>query len=792
MRKLLVSLLVLVFFAACKGPEKKSESDFDLVEDTDLTSDSANDDDEATDDETDSIVFPDEVDESSDIDELTDSNEPVDTDEIEDIDETEDADIPVCECNAAGPCCDGCNFMPPNTDCSDENFCNGEEKCDNSGVCSAPVSPCMESGCNETLDECCETGMYGENCDQCVIFVKPGGLPDIDVTENRGKSWTNAFSSIKTGINLAETVITDDNSIDSCQVWVAYETLTFNDLDSGIIIPENVSIFGGFAGTEADISDRPLGENTIFDGSVSSEKFDEYGYVFSLNSNSSLDSFAFTNIISKNLDFSYSSCNSAPVLIEDAENTVVSNCQFYDNMFYTDANGLCIVNSETHITDCEHFNNYSAHGYDFAFIGSASASIERLKLSSNTGWSGGGVFSYTFGGNISTESSVIANNSKMNRAAFQINSFSSANASITNTTITGNQNGKCESQEVAGLSVWGFNNISNSLVALNKCENKASNFKTQKSTYSETTFIQTALELSEWETSADYSDYSGLIFVDESSTLFSNIHLAGTWSSDAIYDSLTDTTTFTDSSGTWIAGDIISSDEATVFIMDMGPFCQIPVISGAKVYVGCMELAGDRNNVSQVCNSLSGSAKIAVISSESENSIIASMASENVFLGNEKINDGTWAYYDEPSSYTNWATGEPAVNEIFTIARMYGSGESEPGKWYSLPQDSTVPGSVVCEIDLINFVPSIFARRIVSATDTTITISGKYDEMNASGAAYSLTYLSFMPVSGSVLIDSGNDTVSSEFDYFGNEWTDTPDTGTEGTKSDIGAVDHRP
>ena len=800
MKNLLVVLLIFAFlFFGCDEDKKTPQSDDDYSETTDDIKDAD------TEDEIDDVDSGDSGDtgDTGDMDEVddmdTEDTDKVDTEDDSELsnddeadDEAVDEDNVVCECSEVTGCCDGCNFLASGTDCKDEFFCNGEEKCDGVGNCVAQTIGCPDSGCNEDTDTCCETtGNYGDSCDICVKFVKEGGLASDSLDPDLGKTWDAAYASLNDAVTAAQNQISTDVNTNKCQVWIANEILTFDDISVGITIPERVGIFGGFGGTETSLDDRTPGKKTVFDGSVSGEKIDELGYVFALSDNATLDGFEIKNLIYSNYESKYESCDAAPVLIDNSQNAVVSNCSIHNNSFFSDASGLCLTSAQTEVTDCEFYDNFTGQGYGILMSQDNTTTLKRVNFSSNTGWSGGGVLTYTFGGNIKTESSVISNNSVNGRSVLGINAFGSSTFMVSNVTVTGNERTECDDYSVAGLSTWGFGSLSNSVTALNKCNTlNKSNFKTSKSTYSETTFSQTAIELSDGETQADYDDYTGLIFVDDTTSLFGNVTAYGSWTSDAVYDSVTNTTTFTDNTASWITSDVSNSSESTVFIENMGSYCQTPVESGTKLYIGCMGLLTIGNEIRSVCNAFGNSDPV-VISSQAENDIVASIATKSIILDNTKDYEGNWDSYNEPSTYTNWAIDEPSIDESGTSARMYGTGHAQAGKWFTLPYDQGEV-SVVCEVEKNDYVQPISARRVVSVTDTTITVTGKFDEMNKTGDSYRLKYLTFMPLADSVLVDKGDDTKSSEKDYYGNEWSDTASVGTENVKSDIGAVDYRP
>ena len=106
-----------------------------------------------------------------------------------------------------------------------------------------------------------------------VFFVDDDAAPAGD-----GTSWTTSFDDLQAVLDAAVVLNTDDlpeNDID--QIWIAEGTyLPSKQLEAddprsaSFILVDGVSLFGGFAGTEAALADRVLGgHETVLSGDLS-------------------------------------------------------------------------------------------------------------------------------------------------------------------------------------------------------------------------------------------------------------------------------------------------------------------------------------------------------------------------------------------------------------------------------------------------------------------------------------------------------------------------------------------
>ncbi len=127
-------------------------------------------------------------------------------------------------------------------DCDDGIFCNGSEVC-NVGNCENGKPPC-EVGCNEGKDQC-----------DCVVTLVDG------TTGGDGSSWDSPLGLFQEAINAASDKI--EAGALNCQVWAKQGTYK---PEKTIQLHPSVRVFGGFDGTEQQLTQRIAGNVTVVDG----------------------------------------------------------------------------------------------------------------------------------------------------------------------------------------------------------------------------------------------------------------------------------------------------------------------------------------------------------------------------------------------------------------------------------------------------------------------------------------------------------------------------------------------
>ncbi|MCE1155894.1 MAG: right-handed parallel beta-helix repeat-containing protein, partial [Bacteroidales bacterium] len=97
---------------------------------------------------------------------------------------------------------------------------------------------------------------------EATVYVVPGGTGD-------GSSWSNALGDIQSAVNAAQVLFS--TSSEAQDVWV--KAGTYSTAAAPVLMKEGVNLYGGFAGTETELSQRARGTDpwdfthvTILDG----------------------------------------------------------------------------------------------------------------------------------------------------------------------------------------------------------------------------------------------------------------------------------------------------------------------------------------------------------------------------------------------------------------------------------------------------------------------------------------------------------------------------------------------
>lgn len=201
---------------------------------------------------------------------------------------------------------------------------------------------------------------------------------DINATgNNNGTSWADAYTDLNSLLsNLSE----------GDEIWVAKGVYNPGSSSSNdyFINQDNVKIYGGFAGTETDLSDRDLSlihttNQTIFSGDISGNDDSNVTYNNSTRSENSLKVFTLTgnNVLFDGFTIADGYADGtagnnrfgAGVYLVENSVTVFTaeNCIFKDNVSYWGA-GIYFnpqFNSSLRLNACVFENNLSGHGASF-------------------------------------------------------------------------------------------------------------------------------------------------------------------------------------------------------------------------------------------------------------------------------------------------------------------------------------------------------------------------------------------------------------------------------------------
>lgn len=232
-----------------------------------------------------------------------------------------------------------------------------------------------------------------------------------------GSSWASAFNDLQQALASA----TSGDSI-----WVArgvYKPTTGTDRNIRFNIPSGVKVYGGFAGGEASIDDRPADPDphaadpafdTILSGEIGAPP--ENGFadnticLVNLQSTSSattLDRLVFTRgTAGANFPFN----RGGGVRTSSAAGTI-SDCLFIDNEA-AEGGGLWLENSANFkVTNCRFVNNRSPSGYGGAVLHRfGSAEFVGCTFANNSAGIGGGAISLSFGAQATIRNSTFLTN----------------------------------------------------------------------------------------------------------------------------------------------------------------------------------------------------------------------------------------------------------------------------------------------------------------------------------------------------------------------------------------------
>ncbi|GAB4030113.1 hypothetical protein GCM10028809_22470 [Spirosoma gilvum] len=236
---------------------------------------------------------------------------------------------------------------------------------------------------NSNSGDGCSATCQIEGCNVTRLYVKANASG-----ANTGGSWTDAFTDLQSALSYTCTH-------NLTEIWVAsgtYKPTSGTDRSISFNMENGIAIYGGFAGNEHNLSDRPA-INPVSGNPSSSTLSGDIGVVGSssdnsyhlisnngLNSSAMLDGFAIVG--GNNNDFGGSggaiyNSNSSPMLI---------NCSFTGNQAYNGGAINNIGNSIPTLTNCSFTSNTATNGG--AIFGNAT--LTNCLFSTNTASQSGG------------------------------------------------------------------------------------------------------------------------------------------------------------------------------------------------------------------------------------------------------------------------------------------------------------------------------------------------------------------------------------------------------------------
>lgn len=270
---------------------------------------------------------------------------------------------------------------------------------------------------------------------QTIYHVKTAAEGGSDI--NDGSDWNNAFATVQKALQVAETTTAID------QIWVAAGTYypdeingtNTDDRNRSFIMKNNLAIYGGFAGTETQLSQRNMGANeTILSGDIDQDNAlngNSYTVVRNSGTNNTaiLDGFTISgaNANGTGLDLRL---QGAGMYNRNASPRIL-NCQFKNNTASFRGGGTLNENGQPTFINCIWTqNNTSGTGGAISGFGSTQHTFINCTIEGNSAPGGsGGLFNdqnsqatltncilwnNRVGGVIGTAAANIANNSNTN------------------------------------------------------------------------------------------------------------------------------------------------------------------------------------------------------------------------------------------------------------------------------------------------------------------------------------------------------------------------------------------
>ncbi len=270
-------------------------------------------------------------------------------------------------------------------------------------------------------------------------FVLPPFHSIIYVNQNvtggagDGTSWANAMTSLTTAVNSA---------ISCGQIWVAQGSYT---APAGGFIPFNgVQIYGGFSGSESDLSQRNWAANPTYlqssttpvivaeQGTTSATVID--GFYIHYTGHQEAVSLQSTPILQNCI---FSNCTALAIVVEEVNSTnqvLISQCQFLNGSDTAILNNLgnllvqrCLFSGNksasgpgailayghngtlAKITDCQFYNNKGQSAGAIDALDSSATTVLRCAFTNNVGNFGGAIFVES-GAHMVLGSSLLAGN----------------------------------------------------------------------------------------------------------------------------------------------------------------------------------------------------------------------------------------------------------------------------------------------------------------------------------------------------------------------------------------------
>jgi predicted outer membrane repeat protein len=203
------------------------------------------------------------------------------------------------------------------------------------------------------------------NSEEVSLLVCPGNtlyVNDDAAGNNDGSSWTDAFNDLQDALALASTCS------NVTEIWVAagtYKPTTTADRSISFVMKNGVAIYGGFNGTETQLSNRNWAANvTTLSGDIGTlndNSDNSYHVIFNsgLDNTAVLDGFTVTG---GNADASSFPDHSGGGMHNQQSSPLVNNCTFSGNSANSRGGGIYNTSSSPSLTNCSFYQNAANTG----------------------------------------------------------------------------------------------------------------------------------------------------------------------------------------------------------------------------------------------------------------------------------------------------------------------------------------------------------------------------------------------------------------------------------------------
>jgi hypothetical protein len=329
--------------------------------------------------------------------------------------------------DGAGDACDGC---PANAAKTKPGACG----CETPDVCAANDSTCQDCNGNGRPDQCdiaieasLDTNTNGQpdECESPVTTRRYVSAKNASCSTCDGRSWVNAYPRLEQALEEAAA-----NSDAVTEIWVAAGTYRPDhgtlDREKSFALVSGVSLYGGFAGNEIVLNQRPTGTTaSILSGDLLANDT-HYG-------------------TSNTGDNSHHVLVAKDVYVPAFDGFTITGGNASESAQDTYGGGLNVRTSTIHLTHCRIVGNRAEYGGGLASrcngygYGSSSLYLKNCIIADNTSSGDGGGLWITHA-DLSAINCVLTGNTATS-AGGALYAANQASATLTNCTVSANQAG---------------------------------------------------------------------------------------------------------------------------------------------------------------------------------------------------------------------------------------------------------------------------------------------------------------------------------------------------------------